>query len=129
MGFHVCMERRVGAGIILQDSEGRLLLQKRVDDGKWSIPGGWMEEGETPERAAIRETKEETGLDIALMQLLDVHVREDGSVHLLFEAQLLSGKPRTSNENTEIRYIAYDDVEQWHHDQGECVARALARLG
>ena len=52
-----------GSVAVVQDAEGRVLLQHR-DDGRWGLPGGLMELGESCEDTARRETKEETGLDL-----------------------------------------------------------------
>jgi NAD+ diphosphatase len=54
----------VGAGVLIEDAQERLLLQRRTDDGLWSIPGGGVEVGETVEAAARREVREETGLTL-----------------------------------------------------------------
>ena len=48
--------------LIALDPEGRILLQRRTDDGTWGLPGGLMEIGEAPEEAVVRETREEMGL-------------------------------------------------------------------
>jgi 8-oxo-dGTP diphosphatase len=62
----------VGVGVLLQDELGRVLLQKRGDDGLWGTPGGGLEPGEEFLTAARRELLEETGLtcpDLALLPL------------------------------------------------------------
>jgi 8-oxo-dGTP pyrophosphatase MutT (NUDIX family) len=51
---------------LCRDDQLRVLLVRQSDSGKWSTPGGAIEPGESPEEAAIRETKEETGFDVAL---------------------------------------------------------------
>ncbi|WP_420595066.1 NUDIX hydrolase [Deinococcus sp.] len=56
----------IGASAIVQDERGRVLLQRRSDDGLWGMPGGSLELGETFEEAARRELSEETGLDTPL---------------------------------------------------------------
>ena len=56
----------IGSSAIVQDEAGRVLLQRRGDDGLWGLPGGGLEPGETFEGAARRELNEETGLDAAL---------------------------------------------------------------
>jgi 8-oxo-dGTP pyrophosphatase MutT (NUDIX family) len=63
--------RRVGGRLLLIDPDGRLLLiHERTDDGAatfWITPGGGLEPGETPQQAAVRETYEETGIEITLL--------------------------------------------------------------
>jgi 8-oxo-dGTP pyrophosphatase MutT (NUDIX family) len=62
----------VGAGVILRDEVGRILLMRRADNGAWGIPGGMMEPGESLEETARREVLEETGLRVGSMSLLGV---------------------------------------------------------
>ena len=61
-----CPRPHIGIGVILVNPEGQVLIGKREGSHApyWSIPGGYLEAGETFEAAAIREVKEETGLDI-----------------------------------------------------------------
>jgi 8-oxo-dGTP diphosphatase len=59
--------RRAAAYVVCRDDAGRILLTRfsapgNPDDGRWTMPGGAMEWGETPEEAALRELDEETGL-------------------------------------------------------------------
>jgi 8-oxo-dGTP pyrophosphatase MutT (NUDIX family) len=55
----------VGSGVIIENPRGEILLQYRSDTRKWGLPGGSMELGESLEETAIREVKEETGLDVS----------------------------------------------------------------
>ncbi len=60
------------AGAIVFDGRGRLLLIQRGHEpskGRWSLPGGRIEVGESAEEAAVREVREETGLDVRIKQL------------------------------------------------------------
>jgi 8-oxo-dGTP diphosphatase len=85
------IERRV-AVVFLVDPEGRLLMQHRdqhakVSPNQWAMPGGKIEEGETPEEAARREVLEETGLDAGPIRLYLVQNRPsvttvDGEVEM-----------------------------------------------
>lgn len=70
----------VGAGVLIRDSEGRVLLQRRSDSGLWGMPGGTLEIGETPEEAARREVREETGLEIGELTFFDIFSGEAGLI-------------------------------------------------
>ncbi|SHE98581.1 NUDIX hydrolase [Clostridium fallax] len=73
-----------GSSVIILDNERRILLQKRCDAKKlWGLPGGLMELGESLEETAIREVKEETGLDIHKLKLLNVFSGKDYYVKLI----------------------------------------------
>ncbi|GAA5441439.1 NUDIX domain-containing protein [Deinococcus caeni] len=64
----------VGVSVLIQDERGRVLLQRRGDDGRWGTPGGHLNPGESFLQAAQRELFEETGLicpDLRLMPLPD----------------------------------------------------------
>ncbi|MBB6284738.1 NUDIX hydrolase [Geobacillus subterraneus] len=61
----------VGVGVAVIDDGGRILLQKRRD-GRWGVPGGLLELGESTEEAGRREVLEETGLKIGELELIDV---------------------------------------------------------
>jgi len=62
----------VGAAILIEDAQDRLLLMKRSDSGYWGPPGGAVEPGEVVEDAARRETFEETGMRVGALSLFGV---------------------------------------------------------
>ncbi|MFI7001638.1 NUDIX domain-containing protein [Nocardia sp. NPDC050175] len=62
-----------GGSALIVDEDGAILMQRRSDSGNWSLPGGTMEIGETLEQCVVRETKEETGLDIEITGLLGIY--------------------------------------------------------
>ena len=57
--------------VVFNDKEEILLVREKMD-GKWSLPGGWADVGYTPKEVAVKETKEETGLDVCVKRLLAV---------------------------------------------------------
>jgi 8-oxo-dGTP pyrophosphatase MutT (NUDIX family) len=66
------MQIRPGvAAVIFED--GRVLLQRRDDTGRWGLPGGSVEPGESVRTAVIREVREETGLDVEPVRLIGVY--------------------------------------------------------
>ena len=60
----------IGVGVIVENSDGEILLQKRKDNGKWAIIGGGMEIGESFEEVIRREAREETGIELGELRLL-----------------------------------------------------------
>ncbi|MFG2350182.1 NUDIX hydrolase [Streptomyces phaeochromogenes] len=61
-----------GSSVVIVDTKGRVLLLERADTGGWGLPGGIMEPGESFEEAGRREVKEETGLEIGVLDFLGV---------------------------------------------------------
>lgn len=66
-----------GAGVIVINSREEILLQHRIDNDLWGLPGGAVELGETVEQAAIREVFEETGVKVKSLKLLGVYSGQD----------------------------------------------------
>jgi ADP-ribose pyrophosphatase YjhB (NUDIX family) len=95
-------------------SEDRILLTRRDDFEVWCLPGGGVEEGESLARAAIRETKEETGLDVELTSLVGVYSRigslPDTHV-ILFSAIPVGGEIQIqSGETIDVCYFSFDEI-------------------
>jgi len=61
---------------VVVDDDGRVLLGRRADTGKWSLPAGAIDPGEQPAEAAVREAYEETGVHVAVERLAGVALRE-----------------------------------------------------
>lgn len=59
----------VGTGLILIDESNRVLMACRTDNNQWSIPGGSLEVGESLQECIVRETKEETGIEVDINEL------------------------------------------------------------
>jgi 8-oxo-dGTP pyrophosphatase MutT (NUDIX family) len=114
---------RVGCSAVLFDEKReKVLLTQRTDNGRWCLPGGAMEAGESAAEACEREVWEETGLTVRVKRLLGVYsnpdqlvIYPDGNkaffVVLNFEVELLSGTLRLSNESTDFGYYTLQDME------------------
>ncbi|MEV0107216.1 NUDIX domain-containing protein [Nocardia sp. NPDC050799] len=107
---------KVAVSALVQDDQGRILLIRRSDNGKYSVPGGGLEAGETVVQAVVREVREETGIEVDVTELVGVfsnpeHViaYDDGEVRqefsICFRAQPIGGKLRTSEESSEVEWV------------------------
>jgi 8-oxo-dGTP diphosphatase len=100
------------AAFVFIRKEGTILLVKQ-DYGKqyWSLPGGVMEAGESIDQAAIREVKEETGLDIRLGRLIGVYSKPgEGALALTFEGYIEGGELKADHEIIEVGYFPLDNL-------------------
>lgn len=111
-----------GAQVYIRDADGRVLMQRRADSGNWSAPGGVMDLGESLHEAAVREVREETGLDVELTGLLGIYTDPrhliayaDGEVRqefvVAFTGRVVGGELRGSDESTEVRWIAREELD------------------
>lgn len=101
---------QTGASIIVEDTQGRILMQQRADDGTWSYPGGRIEIDETVEDGARREVREECGLEVGELRLLGV-----------FSGKELNHVYPNGNEvcGVDIVYISSDYTGQLQSEDGE----------
>jgi 8-oxo-dGTP pyrophosphatase MutT (NUDIX family) len=114
--------RVASAAAVVFDAQKRILLHKRTDNGKWSLPGGMIEVGETAEQAVVREVREETGYDVRVKRLVGVYSApehtsvtyvEGNTVHyvnLLFECEVTGGAPQLNDESSAIEWFPPDDL-------------------
>ncbi|WP_095396725.1 NUDIX hydrolase [Cytobacillus praedii] len=95
----------VSAATIVLNDQGEILLIKGPRRG-WEMPGGQVEEGESLKDAAIRETKEESGIDIAVTKFCGIFQNVDRSIcNTLFLAKAIGGVPATSPESLEVGFF------------------------
>jgi ADP-ribose pyrophosphatase YjhB (NUDIX family) len=111
-GYIHYLNPRVVAAVIVE-YEGRVLLQQRAMEprrGFWTFPGGFLEIGETPAEGAIREAKEEAGLDVTLGRLQGVYTRTTaGIVLVVYEG--LAASPDARVADAESLAVAWYDAD------------------
>ncbi len=96
----------------------KILLVQESMDNKWAMPGGWADVGESPTEAIIRETKEESGLDVKPNKIIGVYeANRDGRPLELFHAykivflcEKVGGSLKTSNETISVNYFTFDSL-------------------
>ncbi|HUS56829.1 MAG TPA: NUDIX hydrolase [Thermoplasmata archaeon] len=127
----------VGVGVVTI-RDGKVLLIKRAFEpaaGKWSIPGGLVEVGEKLSEAGQRETEEETGLKVQILELInvfDVVEKDDAGrvryhyVLVDFLARSVGGEERRSEEVLEMKWVSHDEMKGM--DLARTAKRALDEL-
>jgi len=111
----------VGVGVVIWRGDEVLLIErgKSPVSGNWSLPGGKQELGETVRETAHREIKEETGLDIDIVALLDVVdlVRHDDEGRVRFHYTLVdftarwrAGEAVAGDDASDVRWVRYEDL-------------------
>ncbi|MEM7548298.1 MAG: NUDIX hydrolase N-terminal domain-containing protein [Bacteroidota bacterium] len=125
---------KIGVNGILRNQEGEFLLEKRIDDGCWGLPGGWAEVGYSAEENIQRELHEETGFEIEVMRLVGLMSRTPNasfpftSYHSLFECKIIGGTLQKSHESEEVVWKRFEDINDWHADHKEWVSFYLNDL-
>jgi ADP-ribose pyrophosphatase YjhB (NUDIX family) len=117
---------RLGIGCsasIFDPARQRMLLIRRADNGRWAVPGGFMEPGEGVAEACAREVLEETGLRVRVVRLVSVYTNPhlllefaDGNrwqlVVLHFEAEPIDGQLALGDETTELGYFSRAEIDE-----------------
>lgn len=108
---------------IMQDGKV-LLIREDVDEGRWTLPGGWADVNETPSESVVREVEEECGYKVQTQSLLAVLDREKQGhtppmpyhvYKLFFHCRIVGGAPRATSESSESRFFAIDELPELSH--------------
>ncbi len=101
----------VGVSAVVFDDQERILLGHRRDMDLWDLPGGGADPGELPTEATIRETKEETGLDVEVVRLLGIGVRES-LLGFVFLCRAVGGELTSTDETDAVAFFARSDLPE-----------------
>ncbi|GAU65248.1 nucleoside-triphosphate pyrophosphohydrolase [Streptomyces sp. NBRC 110611] len=125
---------RVVVGAAVCDG-GRLLAARRSAPpalaGRWELPGGKVEDDETPEQALERELREELGVEAAVVERIPGEwVLRPGYVLRVWTARLVSGEPRPLQDHDRLRWLLPGEEDQvdWLDQDRPAVAEAMRRL-
>jgi 8-oxo-dGTP diphosphatase len=112
-GFVFFLDPKVATGAIFSLNGGILLVQRAIEPsyGKWVFPGGYVDRGESLEAAAIREVKEEAGLDVRLTRLLGVYSSPGNPVIVIaYVGEVMGGSIQVDEEGLDARVFAPSDI-------------------
>jgi 8-oxo-dGTP pyrophosphatase MutT (NUDIX family) len=107
----------------VQDSRGRVLMERRTDNGRWGLPGGTHQAGESITETVVREVAEETGLRVTVDRMVGIYTDpkrviefSDGEVRqefsMCFAAHVVSGELRKSDESFDVSWIVPAELDQ-----------------
>jgi ADP-ribose pyrophosphatase YjhB (NUDIX family) len=114
--------------VVVTNDASEILLIRRTDNGYWALPGGAVDIGESLPQAAIRETREETGVDCEITGLSGIYTdpghvilytsngetRQEFSIVLT--ARAIGGQPTPSSESSEVQWIAPAELNRHQMD-------------
>jgi ADP-ribose pyrophosphatase YjhB (NUDIX family) len=111
----VFREHKVAAATLVTDHQNRVLLVRRAwkpQQGYWSLPAGFVDYGETPAEAAVRECLEETGLQIEIERLVGIIAgrehRRGADIVIIYRGYIVGGKTHADDDAAELGFFAQD---------------------
>jgi ADP-ribose pyrophosphatase YjhB (NUDIX family) len=136
---------KVDVRAAVRDDSGRLLFVRERADGLWALPGGWADVGDSPVRAAVRETAEEAGYLVEATGLVGLYDRDAERWHhpphpyhsykVVVACRIVGRAPRTADggshgEISNVGFFAPDDLPSLSVDRNspELIARIVERL-
>jgi ADP-ribose pyrophosphatase YjhB (NUDIX family) len=115
--------------VVVVNDAGEILMIRRTDNDNWAVPGGAIDLGESVAQAAVRETREESGIECEITGIVGIYsdpkhvllytsngeVRQEFSIVLT--ARPLSGQPTPSSESSEVRWVPASEVLDYTMDR------------
>ncbi len=115
--------------ILLTDKDGKVLILKRSTDsktnpGKWELPGGKVDQGESFDQALVREVFEETQLNVSLEHVVGVseqNLHVIRAIHIIMSGEIIEGNLNLSQEHEGYAWVFFDklleyELADWLHD-------------
>ena len=113
-GYVHYLDPKVAVGTIIRDGDGRIVMVKRAIEpgiGLWVFPGGYVDRGETPRAAAVREAREECGLEVRLDALVNLYAYAGRTpIIIVYAATMTGGTLCTDDECSEAAMFGEPDV-------------------
>ena len=113
-GFVFYLDPKLAVGTIITDEQNRVVLVRRAIEpgyGKWVFPGGYVDRGEEVQAAAVREAREETGLDVRLDRLINIYSYAGRvPVIVVYAATMIGGCLGCDDEGLEARFFEPETI-------------------
>jgi len=113
-GFVFYLDPKLAVGTIITDDQNRVVLVKRAIEpgyGKWVFPGGYVDRGEEVQAAAVREAREETGLDVRLERLINIYSYAGRvPVIVVYAATMVGGCLGCDDEGLEAQFFEPETI-------------------
>jgi len=131
-GYIHYTDPKVGVGLLVVENGQLLLVRRAVEParGRWSLPAGFLDHGEDPRETAAREALEETGLIVAIEELVDVFHNPPGngaSIFILYRARRLSGQPVPGDDADDARFFPLDTLPELAFPSTRAMVERLSR--
>jgi len=115
--------------VVIENDAGEILMIQRSDNGNWAVPGGAIDLGESMSQAAVRETREETGIDCEILDVIGIYTdpkhiifytsngeaRQEFSI--LLRGRATGGVLTTSSESTKVRWVPRAEISGLQMDR------------
>ena len=113
-GHVLYLDPKVAVGTIIRGRDDRIVLVRRAIEpgyGKWVFPGGYVDRGEPPEVAAVREAREEAGLEVRLEGLVNIYAYPNSTpIIIVYSAVSLGGTLCVDDEGLEAAWFGQADI-------------------
>jgi ADP-ribose pyrophosphatase YjhB (NUDIX family) len=130
-GYIHFTDPKVGVGVLVA-RRGEVLLVRRAmepERGQWSIPAAYLDRGEDPKETAVRETLEETGLEVVIEGLVDVYYNPPqqggASVFILYRGRLAGGKAQAGDDADAVGFFGPDELPELAFASTQAAIRLL----
>ena len=125
--FIFFLDPKVAVGTIVAHEGGIVLVKRAIEPayGKWVFPGGFVDRGERVEEAAIRETREESCLDVKILRLLNIYSYADHPVIIIvYIGEIVGGQAAVGDETLEVGIFQPDELP-WDESAFPSTSQAL----
>ena len=132
-GFIFYLDPKLAVGTVISDDSKRIVLVKRAIEpgyGQWVFPGGYVDRGEEVQRAAVREAREETGLDVRIDRLINIYSYTGRTPAIVvYAATIIGGALGCDDEGLEAKFFEPEAIpwdELAFRSTGEALREFLA---